>query len=186
MANSDINNATLIIIIFTILMGSLSLTISLADIRKKWEQHRCNPLVMPIAGNLNPEISTPENFKYCVQDLQTKFMSSFLKPFILIVDYLQQLGFTFINIFSYLNQILNVFGIDINSLFNYFNTIVKDIVGQFENAISLLTGTVSMIGDSLESVENVYKNTIDKIEKGYNKNSGPGALIRKLEKDMVV
>ena len=186
MANSDISNATLIIIIFTILMGSLSLTISLADIRKKWEQHRCNPLVMPIAGNLNPEISTPENFKYCVQDLQTKFMSSFLQPFILIVDYLQQLGFTFINIFSYLKQILNVFGIDINSLFNYFNTIVKDIVGQFENAISQLTNTIGIITDSLESIENAYKNTIDKIEKGYNSKTGPGPLIRKLEKDMVV
>ncbi len=185
MANSDIYNATLIIIIFTILMGSLSLTISLAEIRKQWNEHRCNPLIMPIAGILNPEISTPENFKYCVQDLQIRFMASFLTPFRLIVDYLQQLGFTFINIFSYLKQILNVFGIDINSLFNYFNTIVTDIVGQFETAITQLTDTVSTISDSLENIDNVYKNTLDKIEKAYDANDGPGALIKVLEDDLV-
>jgi len=112
-------------------------------------------------------------------------MASFLTPFRLIVDYLQQLGFTFINIFSYLKQILNVFGIDINSLFNYFNTIVTDIVGQFETAITQLTDTVSTISDSLENIDNVYKNTLDKIEKAYDANDGPGALIKVLEDDLV-
>ena len=181
MANSDIYNATLIIIIFTILMGSLSLTITLAELRKKWDRHRCNPLIMPIAGNLNPEISTSENFKYCVQDIQTKFMEIFLTPFTIIVQYLQQLGFTFINIFSYLKDILNTFGLDIDNLFNYFNDIIAKLISKFENALTELTDIIGNVTTALEDVQKLYTDTLTQIEEEYNKDVGVGALIVSLE-----
>jgi len=48
------------------------------NIEKNWPKHRCNPMIMPFAGMFGH--NTSENFTYCVQNMQTSYMSEILKP----------------------------------------------------------------------------------------------------------
>ena len=42
--------------------------IGLKEIHAKWPEYRCNPMMMPFAGQLGPEgTDTTQNFTSCVQ-----------------------------------------------------------------------------------------------------------------------
>lgn len=36
------------------------------EVRANWSQYRCNPIYMPFAGMINPEVSTDANFMNCI------------------------------------------------------------------------------------------------------------------------
>lgn len=50
----------------------------LNDIKQNWAKYRCNPLVMPFASRFGHD--EEENFTYCVQNMQTNYMSYILEP----------------------------------------------------------------------------------------------------------
>jgi len=52
--------------------------IGLKNIKKKWPEYRCNPLVMPFAGQLGFDATT--NFVHCVSQMQSQSMNFFLQP----------------------------------------------------------------------------------------------------------
>jgi hypothetical protein len=39
---------------------------SIEKIRLHWSEYRCNPIYMPFAGSIRPDVDTAENFSYCI------------------------------------------------------------------------------------------------------------------------
>lgn len=78
MKGSDIFYTFIIILIFIALYLFNVLSIGISKIKKDWPKYRCNPSVMPFAGYFGH--SSSENFTYCVQNMQTDFMSYLLQP----------------------------------------------------------------------------------------------------------
>ena len=78
MRGSDIFLFILIIIIFTLLITFNQASATLTQLKEQWPLIRCNPLAMPFASAFGAD--TTENFTYCVQDMQTKYMSYLLQP----------------------------------------------------------------------------------------------------------
>jgi hypothetical protein len=39
---------------------------SIDKVKSEWIQYRCNPMYMPFAEMVNPEVTTSENFQYCM------------------------------------------------------------------------------------------------------------------------
>ena len=48
------------------------------NVKKNWALYRCNPFVMPFASVFGQDPKT--NFTYCIQNIQTGFMSTLLEP----------------------------------------------------------------------------------------------------------
>lgn len=52
--------------------------VSVQNIKNNWPLYRCNPFVMPFASVFGQDSKT--NFTYCIQNIQTNFMSTLLEP----------------------------------------------------------------------------------------------------------
>lgn len=48
---------------------------SFGKLQKHWNEYRCNPIYMPFAGYVRPDVSTEENFTYCSNSMSGHFFS---------------------------------------------------------------------------------------------------------------
>lgn len=48
---------------------------SFGKLQKNWNEYRCNPIYMPFAGYVRPDVSTEENFTYCSNSMSGHFFS---------------------------------------------------------------------------------------------------------------
>lgn len=48
------------------IMGILHANESLEKIRLHWNEYRCNPIYIPFAGVVRPDVGVQENFQYCI------------------------------------------------------------------------------------------------------------------------
>jgi hypothetical protein len=67
----------IIVIIATLsailLMGIVHASSSIEKIKLHWNEYRCNPLYMPFAGMIRPDVDTAENFAYCSNAMAGNF-----------------------------------------------------------------------------------------------------------------
>lgn len=56
-------------IVVFLIMGIIHASHSLDNIRSHWNEYRCNPMYMPFAGTIRPDVGTQENFLYCINQL---------------------------------------------------------------------------------------------------------------------
>ena len=78
MSGQDIFQSIIIIIIFIAIFAINLLGIGIENIKKQWPLYRCNPMIIPFASFFNED--TTKNFTYCIQNLQSTFMSNLLSP----------------------------------------------------------------------------------------------------------
>jgi hypothetical protein len=79
--------AILIVVVFIILGGRIIASTGTQTISDNWPTYRCNPSVIPFAAQLAPDgldITTEDNFSYCVQNTMSSFSSVLTQP----LDYL--------------------------------------------------------------------------------------------------
>jgi hypothetical protein len=48
------------------LMGVVHASASIDKVRLHWNEYRCNPLYIPFAGTIRPDIGVEENFQHCM------------------------------------------------------------------------------------------------------------------------
>jgi hypothetical protein len=48
------------------LMGVVHASASLDKVRQNWNEYRCNPIYIPFAGAIRPDIGVEENFQHCM------------------------------------------------------------------------------------------------------------------------
>uniref|UniRef100_A0A6C0F179 Uncharacterized protein n=1 Tax=viral metagenome TaxID=1070528 RepID=A0A6C0F179_9ZZZZ len=67
----------LVIIAATVLsilvMGIVHASSSVEKIKLHWNEYRCNPIYMPFAGSIRPDVDTAENFAYCTNAMAGHF-----------------------------------------------------------------------------------------------------------------
>lgn len=61
-----------VLIIFSMLVVHASMTLD--KIRDNWNEYRCNPIYMPFAGAIRPDVTTQENFLYCINSFGREIM----------------------------------------------------------------------------------------------------------------
>ena len=60
------------------LMGVVHASETLDKVRLHWNEHRCNPLYIPFAGMIRPDVGVESNFQHCMNE----FAQSIFKFFI--------------------------------------------------------------------------------------------------------
>ena len=143
MQAGDIILSLVIISIFSSLVVFNIVNIEMKKIKENWPEYRCNPIVMPLAGQLGPEgTNTGKNFSFCIQNMQSGLMGFFMQPLHMIVTLVAEA----------LEGILN--GItEISGFFSFFRTSLQTIVGSiygiFFNATLQIIRVILMMKDVL-------------------------------------
>ena len=56
-------------------MFAVHASFSVKRLTDNWDQHRCDPMYMPFAGVVKPDISSEENFTYCSNSMAGHYFS---------------------------------------------------------------------------------------------------------------
>ena len=78
MNSTDISNSIIIILIFATITIVSILGIGISNIKKNWNEYKCQPIVMPFAGVFGKDPT--KNFDECMKGVQKEFVSDLLGP----------------------------------------------------------------------------------------------------------
>ncbi len=145
-------------------------------IKDNWPVYRCQPLVMPFASLFGH--NTSKNFSYCIQNIQTNFMSDLLKPVnfnigILggitsdLTDNLNQVrGFMSVFRFNLTDIFQNIFATMFNIMVEVQRTVIniKDMIGKMTG---IMMTTLYLLNGSMLTMSSAW-------------NGPPGGLVRAL------
>lgn len=126
MKTSDITLSVFIIIIFIALYIFNILGVGIKKVKDDWPNYRCNPTVMPFASMFGYDPMS--NFTYCIQNMQTNYMSYLLQPVQYNIGVIGSIGG---NLTKSVNDIRAFF----NNIRNYITNIVQSIFGVFLNIL---------------------------------------------------
>ena len=126
MKSSDIFLTLLIIFIFFGLAAFNIVAIGIDNVKKNWPQYRCNPSVMPFSSFFGQD--PMENFTYCIQNMQTNFMSYLLEPVNHSLANVSGLGSGFTDAIQNIRKLFS-------SVRNFVTSIIQNIFGVFLNIL---------------------------------------------------
>jgi hypothetical protein len=137
------------------------------EIKENWPIHRCNPIYMPLADNVN------ENFVYCIQKMQYGFMGYLLLPITFITSVIGKSLAGFVEqlnsargMFSNMRGFIpNIF----NNIFNSFSVLIiefqriaigiKDIMGKTTGVVvtvmHILDGSIKTMGSGVNFIRGI-------------------------------
>ena len=64
---------------------------TLDDVRNDWIKYRCNPIYMPFAGSVQPDVTTYENFQFCVSSMAQQIFQRLLDPIYMLFNVFNRL-----------------------------------------------------------------------------------------------
>jgi hypothetical protein len=96
--------------------------IGLTEIKKNWQEYRCNPMYMPLSDDIKSD------FVYCVQNTQVNLMGYLLQPITYITSSLSSMG-------SEMTTNINGVRTMLSTIRTFISTIVESIFGVFMNLV---------------------------------------------------
>lgn len=167
MKAGDLFLTFMIILVFVAIYAFNILSIGMAKIKQNWPVYRCNPMIMPFASYFGHE--PVANFTYCIQNMQTSYMTSLMKPaeyamsilkdtlgsIMTDIQYIRKKIADFVGTIT--NIIKSIFSVFINILIQFQRIIIKlkDVFGKVLGTMTtliylieggILTGTTVMAG----------------------------------------
>ena len=122
----DIILAVLVIAVFIAMYVFSILAVGVKKLKKDWPKYRCNPAVMPFAGQFGHDAE--KNFTFCIGNIQQNMMGFFLQPIHYIMNSTSQMG-------GVIGDAIN----EVRKLQSFLKTaiggIVGDIFGIFMNIL---------------------------------------------------
>jgi hypothetical protein len=113
---------------------------TLDDVRDEWVKHRCNPIYMPFAGGIQPEVSTAENFQFCIGALAQQVFKLALDPIY--------------KLFGVTNGIVGMVGHDLRFFRNFISgmqtfvsSFAAETFGKLHDTFGVLMSLMSRIRD---------------------------------------
>jgi|TARA_B110000967_G_C18801189_1_gene518548 hypothetical protein len=146
----------ILVLIFFVIISYYQVFNNLQPIKADWFNQRCNPMVMPFAGLINPpdpkKMSafdfTSQNFTGCIQSILTDIIGVFLAPFHYLIN-------SFTNILNGLHDAVQ----EIRKLFNSIRTatadVSSDVMGKILNVLIPIQYMVIKVKDIMNKTQGV-------------------------------
>tara|TARA_Y100000389_G_C17461002_1_gene521688 strand:+ start:1103 stop:2047 length:945 start_codon:yes stop_codon:yes gene_type:complete len=166
MKTSDITYSILIIVIFILLLFFNIVIVGIQNIKENWPEYRCNPMVMPFASIFGQD--TNENFTYCIQTMQSNYMSYLMQPLDYNFSVITELGSSLTNSINDIRAffdnfrtmitslIQSIFGVFLNLIIEFQKLIIniKDLFAKF---IGILAALMYTLDGSIITMQSVWK-----------------------------
>ena len=181
MKSGDLGLTILIILLFLVFYLFNILTIGIQNIKDNWIEYRCNPSIMPFASIVGPNgINASENFTYCIQNMQSSYMSFLLQPVNynigVIGETAKGLSESLNSSREFFNKLRNMITDTISSIFSVFlniiiefQRIIIDIKDLFAKLVGILVTMMYVLDGSIKTMNSTW-------------NGPPGKLVRALGK----
>jgi hypothetical protein len=176
MSATDIFLVVIILLVFAFLICFNQIAIGFADLKEQWPIIRCNPLAMPFASSFG--FDTSENFNYCVQDMQTKYLSYLLEPLNYNFGVIGEVASSFADSLSFVRDFLD-------NIRTFFSNIIGGIFGVFLNILVEVQRLTINIKDMMSKIVGVVTTIMYTIDGGMKTMQStwegpPGQLTREL------
>ena len=134
--------------------------VEMKKIQQNWPEYRCNPVVMPLAGQLGPEgTNVGTNFEYCIQHMQSDVMSFFMEPIEIALSAIAEIVMSVVESLAELSSFFSMFRGMISNIFGslygiVFNTVLhllKMVLG-IEDIIKRMVGMLTVTMYSLKTL----------------------------------
>lgn len=159
---------------FALFIALLFYYSSLNDIKKNWNQYRCNPMYMPFSDDME------KDFQYCIQSTQTNFMGYLLQPLTFMTSNLNENSGAFMTQINDIramfdkvrtfisDTIQSVFGVFLNIIieFQKVTISIKDLMGK---TIGILTTVMFMMDGTVKTGNSLW-------------NGPPGQMVKSMGK----
>jgi hypothetical protein len=157
MDSSDISKVIIIFFIFLLINVVLFLSVGVNQIKSRWSEYKCNPVIMPFAQFFN--VNPIKNFESCIQNVQNAHMSSLLDPVYNMMSTTSNVGGELNTGILGFSGILNLLKINLGNKANMaveviinilielqhilikFKDMINKLVGIFVTFIYLIAGT---------------------------------------------
>jgi len=173
MNTSDLFATVLIIFIYMVLLLFTIMLIGIENIKKNWNQYRCNPIVIPFADVFGEDVN--DNFNYCVQGIQAEYMKELTEP---LYSYMSQIvsmsgdlqnnmseTFAFVD---KLRESVDFLTLDLFSVFKNLMVEVENMVLNVNDMFGKTTGTISTLINMVYTLENIMVSGYKKIKPLWN------------------
>ena len=172
-----------IVMVFGLLTMVQVFNSSIESVQENWALNRCTPSIIPFAGYLAPKgsnISTQDNFSYCIQNTMNSFVPMMTQPF----NYLQSMTVDMMGSLNDSNEgskektssmSFSISGI-INSIFGTFSGIIIEfnvLVVKLMDAQAKLSGIIATLMYIMTAVQYTFQSMWNGI---------PGAMIQVMGK----
>ena len=140
------------------------LAVQIENIKKNWPIWKCNPIIMPLAGQFGHDEFT--NFTECIQSMQTNYMDYLLGPINVDLSAITQLGTMFTDglqgSFEILTSLQNLLAAIFENIYGVFYLVIiefqkmviniKDIFAKIGGMFTILSYLLEGLGITIASL----------------------------------
>ena len=113
---------------------------NLDDIKTNWTKYRCNPMYMPFASTIDPEVSTYENFQFCTTSMSSQIFG-------LATDPVNVLFSTFTDTLKPVLGELDSFRGMITGLQTFVTSFVDEMFAKINNSFGMFLNLMGKVRD---------------------------------------
>lgn len=113
---------------------------NLDAIKSDWVNYRCNPMYMPFASTIDPEVTTYENFQFCTNSMAAKIFGHALDP-------VNMLFSAFTTVLKPILGQLDSFRGMITGLMNFVTSFVEQTFAKISNVFGTFLSLLSRVRD---------------------------------------
>jgi len=161
---------------FAIIILFTTLSVGFSQLKDQWPMIRCNPMAMPFASAFG--FDTSENFTYCVQDMQTKYLTYLLQPlnynFGVIGTIASSTLESLDNVRKFLSNIRTFIGDIVGGIFGVFLNILVEVQRLTINIKDMIAKLVGILAVVMYTIDGSMK-TLNSTWRG-----PPGQLVSAL------
>ena len=150
--------------------------VSVKNVKKNWPIYRCNPFVMPISSVFGQDPKT--NFTYCIQNIQTNFMSTLLEPLNYNLGVIKDVLGSSSSSISNTRSFLNNFRTNITGTFHSIYSIFLGVVIEVQRMTIVVKDTMSKLVGILATLLYTLNGTVLTVESLWN--GPPGTMVQAL------
>ena len=166
MKASDWTRFILVLLIFALMHTFIILAVQIENIKKNWPIWKCNPIIMPLAGQFGHDEFT--NFTECIQSMQTNYMDYLLGPINVDLSAITQLGTMFTDglqgSFEILTSLQTLLATIFEKIYGVFYLVIiefqkmviniKDIFAKIGGMFTILSYLLEGLGITIASLRN--------------------------------
>jgi len=122
------------VIVYTYVQANLD------KLRDEWTTYRCNPLYMPFAGGIQPEVSTLENYQFCVNMMSQNMFALLLEPVNLMFG-------VFTGLVGMITHDLGYFRNFVSGIMTFIMSFIGDIFSKIQNTFGVMVSLLARVRD---------------------------------------
>lgn len=113
---------------------------NLENLRDNWTTYRCNPLYMPFAGGIQPEVSTLENFEFCTNMMAQSIFGTLMEPVHLLFS-------VFSGMLGMVNNDLGYLRNFISGILTFIASFAGEVFAKIQNTFGEMVALMARIRD---------------------------------------